>query len=442
MSTIESGAVAPVGRARWTRLIPIAILVYIISFMDRTNIGFALNGLHDDLGIDKAQQGLAAGVFFIGYLTLQIPGGHLAEHWSAKKFVGIMILVWGCLAVAMGFVHSFAALCVVRFFLGVAEAGIWPAILVLISHWFPAAERARAYGFWIMNIAIASIITAPLSGWILSVSDWRWLFIIEGLFPFVIAAPLWWTMVADRPREAKWCTVEEREYIEAGLAADAAASSQDHRGLRDVVSNSVILRLTAVYFLIQVGFYGLNTWLPNVVGTITGGAIWQVGLVTAIPYVAAMIGLWFNAKAADRTGRYSRQVFLAMLIGAVTLVISVWLGTATPILAIFLISIAMGGALAYDGPFWATASRAVPVALAGAAMGFINALGNLGGFVGPYVGGWLQDTSGSFLSTSIFLAACLLAAGLLMLTLRKRGDRPVGQAPTDEEVRTASARHA
>ncbi|MGN8130107.1 MFS transporter [Paenarthrobacter sp. 22069] len=212
-----------VGNARWKRLIPVAIIVYIISFMDRTNIGFALNGLHQDLGIDAAQQGLAAGIFFIGYLVLQIPGGHLAEHWSAKKFVGIMVLIWGVLAVLSGFIQDFTQLLVVRFFLGVAEAGIWPAILVLISHWFPAAERARAYAFWMMNIAIASIITAPLSGWILSFADWRWLFIIEGLFPFVIAAPLWWALIADHPREAKWCSVQEREYIEKGLAADAAA---------------------------------------------------------------------------------------------------------------------------------------------------------------------------------------------------------------------------
>jgi MFS family permease len=427
-----------VGRSRWARLIPIAILVYIISFMDRTNIGFALDGLHHDLGIDKTQQGLAAGVFFIGYLTLQIPGGHLAEHWSAKKFVGLMILVWGVLAVLMGFVQNFGQLLVVRFFLGVAEAGIWPAILVLISHWFPAAERARAYGYWMMNIAIASIITAPLSGWILSFGDWRLLFVIEGAFPFVIAAPLWWLLVADHPREASWCTVEEREYIEAGLAADREAEDHvENQGIRDALTNSVVVRLTIVYFLIQVGFYGLNTWLPTVVGDITGSAIWEVGLVTAIPYLVAMAGLWFNGKAADRTGRYSRHVFLSMLVGAVTLVISVMVGTSSPILAIALISVAMGGALAYDGPFWATASRAVPAVLAGAAMGFINALGNLGGFVGPYIGGWLQDASGSFKSTSWFLAAALLAAGLVMLTLRKSGDRPVEEEP---EVTKAQAR--
>jgi MFS family permease len=440
MST-TSRSPAEVGRTRWARLIPIAILVYIISFMDRTNIGFALDGLHHDLGIDKTQQGLAAGVFFIGYLTLQIPGGHLAEHWSAKKFVGIMILVWGVLAMLGGLVQSFGQLLVVRFLLGVAEAGIWPAILVLISHWFPAAERARAYGFWMMNIAISSIITAPLSGWIPSFADWRWLFIIEGSFPFVIAAPLWWLLVADHPREASWCSVEEREYIESGLALDREADAHlEHRGLRDVVTNSVVLRLTLVYFLIQIGFYGLNTWLPHVVGTITGGAIWEVGLVTAIPYIVAMAGLWFNAKAADRTGRYSRHVFLSMLIGSVTLVVSVMLGTSTPVLAIALISLAMGGALAYDGPFWATASRAVPAALAGAAMGFVNAIGNLGGFVGPYAGGWLQDASGgSFRTTSVFLAVALLAAGLVMLTLRKRGDRPVDETVEERAAKRAGA---
>lgn len=442
MSSAVSGVQA-IGRKRWTRLIPVAIIVYIISFMDRTNIGFALNGLNKDLGIDAAQQGLAAGIFFIGYLTLQIPGGHLAERWSAKKFVGIMILVWGVLAVLCGFIQDFGQLLWVRFFLGVAEAGIWPAILVLISHWFPAKERARAYAFWMMNIAIASIITAPLSGWILSFTDWRMLFIIEGLFPFIIAAPIWWIFVTDRPRDAKWCTVEERTYIEEGLAADLAASPhEDHVSIRKVFSNSVVWRLTLVYFLIQIGFYGINIWLPKVVKTITGGSSVEVGFVTAIPYVLAMFGLWYNAKAADKSGRYSTHVLLSMAVGAVALVISVATGNSMPILAIVFISIAVAGALAYDGPFWASASRAMPVVVAGSAMGLINAVGNLGGFVGPYVGGFLQDaTQGSFLAASIFLAACLVAAGLVMLTLRRGGDRPVTERPSETGATSAPRAH-
>ena len=433
MTAPELAAPPPAGRARWTRLIPVAIIVYIISFMDRTNIGFAFDGMGKTLHLDSAAQGLAGGIFFIGYLVLQIPGGHLAERWSAKKFVGIMILIWGVFAVLSGLVQNYTQLLIVRFVLGVAEGGIWPAILVLISHWFPARERARAYGFWMMNIAIASIITAPLSGWILTWGDWRTLFYIEGIFPFLIAAPLWWWLVADRPSQASWVSREEREYIETSLARENAGAPRS-AGLREVFRSSVVWRLVLVYFFIQVGFYGLNLWLPHLVKTTIGGSYLTVGAVTAIPYVFAIAGLWINARSADRTGRYSIHVLVSLTIGAVALVLSVAFGSIAA-LSIFLISIAMAGALAYDGPFWASASQAMPVALAGGAMGLINALGNLGGFAGPYVGGWLQDASGgSFLSTAVVLAVSLLLGGLVMITLRRQADKPVATPPVPERA--------
>jgi MFS family permease len=286
----------PVGRARWTRLIPVAIIVYVISFMDRTNIGFAFTGMGNDLHISKFQQGLAGGIFFIGYLVLQIPGGYLAERWSAKKFVGIMIFIWGVFAFACGLVQNYPELLAARFLLGVAEGGIWPAILVLISHWFPARERARAYGFWMMNIAISSIITAPLSGWILTWGDWRTLFFIEGAFPFVIAAPLWWWLAADRPSQASWVSDEEREYIETSLARENAGEPRN-AGYRDALRSSVVWRLVLVYFLIQLGFYGLNLWLPHLVKDTIGGSYLVVGAITAIPYLFAIAGLWINARS-------------------------------------------------------------------------------------------------------------------------------------------------
>jgi MFS family permease len=414
---------APAGRARWTRLIPVAVIVYIISFMDRTNIGFAFDGMGKDLHLDSAAKGLAGGIFFIGYLVMQIPGGHLAERWSAKKFVGIMILIWGVFAFAAGLVQNYTQLLIVRFLLGVAEGGIWPAILVLISHWFPARERARAYGYWMMNIAISSIITAPLSGWILTWGDWRTLFFIEGAFPFVIAAPIWWWLVADRPSQASWVSRDEREYIETSLARENAEAPRS-AGYREVFRSSVVWRLVLVYFFIQVGFYGLNLWLPHLVKDTIGGSYLVVGAITAIPYVFAIVGLWLNARSADRTGRYSIHVLASLVIGAVALVLSVASGSIVA-LSVFLVSVAMAGALAYDGPFWASASRAVPVALAGGAMGLINALGNLGGFVGPSVGGFLQDASGgSFLSTAVVLAVALVLGGLVMMTLRRQADKP------------------
>ncbi|HTU31925.1 MAG TPA: MFS transporter, partial [Solirubrobacteraceae bacterium] len=420
---------ATVGRTRWTRLIPVAIVVYIISFMDRTNIGFAFDDMGKSLHVTLTDTGLAGGIFFIGYLVLQFPGGHLAEHWSAKKFVGIMILIWGVLAILTGLVQNYTELLIVRFFLGVAEGGIWPAILVLISHWFPARERARAYGFWIMNIAIASIVTAPLSGWILSWGDWRWLFIIEGAFPFLVAAPLWFWLAADTPRSASWCTPEEREYIEQALAEDAAGEPEKG-SYRDVLDNPVVWKLVAVYFLIQLGFYGLNLWLPHEITNMIGGSYLTVGWVTAIPYGVAIVGLWLNGRLADRTGRYRLHVLIPMIVAAVALVLSVSVGSLAA-LSIAFLSLAMMGALAYDGPFWASASRAVPVALAGGAMGLINALGNLGGFAGPYLGGWLQDHSGgSFATTSIALAISLALAGIVMLWVGRDGDKPRAQ-PTE-----------
>ncbi len=406
-----------VGSMRWKRLIPIAIIVYIISFMDRTNIGFAFDGLEKSLRIGKAEAGLAGGVFFIGYLFLQIPGGHLAEHWSAKKFVGVMIIIWGIVAILTGFVQTYWQLLIARFLLGVAEGGIWPAILVLLSHWFPAEERGRAYGFWIMNIAIASIITGPISGLILSFADWRWLFIVEGIFPFVIAVPIWWLFVADRPSEASWVSPSERSYIETKLAEEQR-EEPEVAGYGAVLRSGLVWKLVVVYFLIQVGFYGLNLWLPTLLKELTSKGFGVVGLIAAIPYIVAIAGLWLNGWSADRSGKYSWHVFGAMVVAAVTLVLSILVGTSGIILSIVLISLAMGGALAYDGPFWATASKAMPVALAGGAMGLINALGNLGGFLGPYIGGYLQQQSNnSFLSTSYFLAGALLLAGFVMLTV-------------------------
>jgi MFS family permease len=432
-------ALAPAGRARWTRLIPVAIIVYIISFMDRTNIGFAFDGMGKDLHLDSAAKGLAGGIFFIGYLVMQIPGGHLAERWSAKKFVGIMILIWGVFAFAAGLVQNYTQLLIVRFLLGVAEGGIWPAILVLISHWFPARERARAYGFWMMNIAISSIISAPLSGWILTWGDWRTLFFIEGAFPFVIAAPIWWGLVADRPSQASWVSRDEREYIETSLARENAGAPRS-AGYREVFRSSVVWRLVLVYFFIQVGFYGLNLWLPHLIKDTIGGSYMVVGAITAIPYLFAIVGLWLNARSADRTGRYSIHVLASLVIGAVALVLSVATGSIVA-LSVFLVSIAMAGALAYDGPFWASASRAVPVALAGGAMGLINALGNLGGFVGPSVGGFLQDASGgSFMSTAVVLAIALVLGGLVMMTLRRQADKPSVAPPA--AAPSAGSRHS
>jgi sugar phosphate permease len=364
---------ADVGNQRWLRLIPIAMIVYVISFMDRTNISYAFAGIGREFHVDKAAQGAAGGIFFLGYIMLQIPGGWLAERWSARKFVAIMIVFWGLAALACGLVHSFAELVVARFFLGVAEGG----------------------------------------------SDWRTLFFVEGALPFLIALPLWLLFVKDRPHEAAWVTPAEREYIERSIAQDRAHEPTPGP-FRDIFTNSTIWRLVAVYFLIQVGFYGLNMWLPTVLKTLTKQGFGTIGLIAMLPYLTAIVLLFVNGWAADKTRRYALHVCLATVLGAISLVISVYVASSSIALSVAFICLAIGGALAYDGPFWAAASRVLPVAMAGGAMGLINALGNLGGYFGPFLGGYLQDRTGSFFATAILFACSLALAGILVLTIRLR----------------------
>jgi sugar phosphate permease len=414
-----------VEKARWFRLIPIAMVIYIISFMDRTNIGYAFAGIGRDFHVGKAAEGAAGGIFFIGYVLLQIPGGWLAEHWSAKKFIAVMIVFWGIMAVRCGAVNNYTELLVARFFLGVAEGGIWPAMLVLISHWVPVRERARAYSFWMANLAISSIITQPLSGWIVSVADWRALFYIEGALPFLIALPLWLLFVKDTPRQASWCSDAERDYIEASLARDHA-HKPSHVPFTTIFKEPMIWRLAAVYFLIQVGFYGLNMWLPTLLKSLTQEGFGAVGLIATLPYLTAIGLMWFNGVLAVRSARYARHVLIPMVVASVSLVLSVLVGHAILWLSVLFICLAMGGALSYDGPFWAASSRALPPVVVGGAMGLINALGNLGGYIGPFLGGYLQQATGGFLGTAILLSGSLLAAGLVMMTVRVRAaPRPV-----------------
>ncbi|MEE3500843.1 MFS transporter [Acidiphilium acidophilum] len=423
-----TASAAPIGKSRWFRLIPIAMIVYIISFMDRTNIAYAFAGIGHDFHITKADEGTAGGIFFVGYVLLQIPGGWLAEHWSAKKFVAVMIVFWGLMALACGFAENFTQLVIARFFLGVAEGGIWPATLVLLSHWFPVQERARAYGFWIANLAISSIITQPLSGFIVAGSDWRTLFFVEGALPFIIALPLWLLFIKDRPEDASWCLQPERDYINRSIAQDRI-NEPAPGPFSTIFKSATVWRLVAVYFLVQVGFYGLNMWMPTLLKNLTHDGFGAVGLIAALPYIAAAIMLWTNGWLADRNRRYSWHVCLSLTISAISLILSVMIGETMIILSIVFLCLAVGGAMAYDGPFWAAASRTLPVALVGGAMGLINALGNLGGYLGPFLGGYLQDVTGNFYATAILFAVSLFAAGVLMLTVVVRDVIPAMRMP-------------
>lgn len=403
---------------RWLRIIPPAILVYIFSFMDRTNIGIAVaGGMSESIGMTASMAGLASGIFFFGYLLLQIPGGHLAEQGSAKKFIAITIAIWGGLAVVTGFVTEVWQLLVLRFILGVAEGGVWPAMLVMIAHWFPPEERARANAFFIMNLAIACVITGPLSGWIISEWGWRYVFFIEGGLSVALIF-VWWPLIADRPEDAKWISAAERDYLVKRLKEEqeSVKVAKGPVSYKSIFSDLNLWKLSYVYFGYQVGIYGFIMWLPTIIKTLTKTGIAQVGLLSALPYLIAIPGMYVFAALSDRTGNRKLYIALPALCMAACLVLSVIFKEMPWVSYGFLAALGFFWQ-AYNGPFWTVPPMLFPPEVAGGARGIINALGNMGGFVGPFAVGWIITSMGSTDIGIYLLAFVWVTAFLVTWTL-------------------------
>jgi MFS family permease len=386
------------------------------------------------LQIGATASGIAAGIFFFGYLFLQVPGAWLAERWSAKRFITATLLVWGVTAMATGLVQNLTQLLIVRFVLGVVEGGVSPATMILLTKWFPLGERSRANALWYLCIPVASIVTGPVSGWILTHYDWRMLFVLQGA-PAVIWAAIWWWLIDDSPRDAAWITPAERDYLQTTLAAEKQTIAAAVPGLRDVLRNRNVILLLVLFCFLQVGFYGYGLWLPTIVKALSQGTIMQVGWITAIPWVCAMVGSLLISARADRTGDYKTHIAGPILLGALFLALSLWAGPGRPVLAIGALSVSLGFMYCY-AVYWAALSAFVAADVLAVAMGTINAIGNLGGFFGPFVVGALIQRTGTPVMGEVFLIGCLVISGLFALQLRnQRTDRASPKAST----RTAAA---
>ncbi|GAA0529525.1 MFS family permease [Rhizomicrobium palustre] len=403
--------------ARWWRIIPTTILVYIFSFMDRTNISFAMaGGMSEELAMSATMSGMAAGVFFVGYVLPQMHMGHWAERGNAKQFIGISILLWGGFSVIAGFVHTPEELFVVRFLTGVAEGGVWPAILVIISHWFPNEERGRANACFLMNIAVASIITGPLSGWIIAHYGWRWVFIGEGALSLGLIF-VWYPLIANSPETAKWLSPAERDYIVTRIAAEKAKLKNSPAiNYRAVMKDPNLWRLVAIYFFYQVGIYGFAMWLPTLLKELTNIGIAGVGWLSTVPYIAMIFGLYTFAHLSDGSGNRRRYVAVPILCFALCFTLStllkadIWLSFGLLVGCGFFMQSA-------SSVFWTIPPMLFPPEVAGGVRGIINALGNLGGFIGPFLVGWLRTQFNSYDAGVYFLAAMLMVGFLLVLSL-------------------------
>ena len=404
---------------RWAYVIPVAVVMYMLAYLDRTNTAMILPYINSDassqIHLTKADEGIVSGIFFFGYMFLQIPAAILAERWSAKKTVAILMFLWGFAAMAVSFVQSNGQFYTARFILGFFEGGVWPSVLILIANWFPLKERARANSLWMCCLPLSSVLISPITGILLDHFSWRTVLFVEGVPPLIWAI-VWLLVVSDHPRDATWADGAEREYIEAELAADEASKpvidSDGKGGYLAAARSPHVWQLIVIYLCFMGGFYGYTLWLPTVVkGLVSGSSASSVGLITAIPYIFAVVGMLAVSSWSDRTGDRRMAIAVPLFIGAVALTIGQLVHN--PIVNIVLLVIVAIGVYSPYGPYWAVPGAYLRIEALAGGLGLINALGNLGGFLGPYLVGWLADLTGSA-ATGYYALAGLLVAGAVL----------------------------
>jgi MFS family permease len=404
-------------RARWIRIIPVATTMYAIAFINRTNVSIALPSMSHSLHMDSFQAGAISGIFFWGYMILQIPGGYLASRWSTKYFVGILLVVWGCCSVGCGLVQTWHQLWVMRLLLGVAEGGMYPATLILLSHWFPGKERARASAWFSIALPISLVVSSPLSGWLLDRWNWRVMLMAEGALPLLWLL-IWLLMINDYPGQAKWISRTEREYLEGTFREEIAKREPADPEIywQSLLSPRVLL-LALVKLLMLSGQLGYLFWLPSVIKRANGGTNLSVGLLSTIPFIIGSISLLVNSAHSDKKKERSAHVAIPMFIGGLSLFGAIWTSGSSPVLGFALVCLAAIGAFAPLGPFWAIPTEWFSRKMGGSVAGLVNGIGNLGGFFGPLLVGYLNKRTGSFAYGFGLLAIFLLVGGALSLAL-------------------------
>jgi MFS family permease len=410
---------------RWFRIIPVAFVMYTIAFIDRTNISLALPRISHDLNMDPQQAGTVAGIFYWGYLALQIPGGHLAKWWSPKKFISVLLVVWAACAIGCGLARTYHELLMLRLALGVAESGVFPATIILLSHWFSRAERARANAFFFACMPGSVVLSSPFSGWVMDHWGWRAMMVAEGALPFVWLA-VWLACIKDHPADAKWLPAAERETLVATLRreSDDLERARAVPFLRALFQPRVLV-LIAVYFCYVSGQMGLLFWLPSAMGKFKGLSNLSTGILYTLPFIVGCIALVVVGKLSDRHRERPHHIATAMLIGGSCILLAVAVVPYSLILAFALISLSGVGAYGPLGPFWSIPTETLPAKVVGSVMGLVNALGNLGAYCAPLIVGYLNKKTGSFFSGFAFLGAITLVGAALALLLR--GAQPARQ---------------
>ncbi|WP_218025032.1 MFS transporter [Nocardia pseudovaccinii] len=407
------------------RIIPFVFLLYVINYIDRANIGYAGLQMNKELQLSSSAFGLAAGLFFIGYFLFEVPSNMALARFGARKWIARILISWGLVAALMAFAQNDIQLYVLRFLLGVAEAGFFPGIIVYLTYWFRSRELATATALFTAAIPVSYIIASPLSTFILDhvhwsgISGWRWMLLLEAL-PAVGLGFICYLALVERPQDAKWLTPQQKQWLTTELEAEHATSpDRAHLSTWKALTNPKVLYLAVIYFAYQAGSLGIGYWMPQIVkGFSTTLTNTQVGLIGMIPYLVATVAMIWWSRRSDRTGERKRHTYIPLGVGAVAMLAAGLAGS--PVLAVVCISLALAGLYAFKAPFWAVPTLFLTRATAAVAVAAVNSVGNLGGFVGPYAIGVIKDTTHSKTGGLIFLSALVFIAFVMATLIRLR----------------------
>jgi len=412
-------------KLRW-RLLPFLFLLYVVAYLDRINVGFAALQMKAQLGFSDTVYGLGAGIFFLGYFVFQVPANLALERVGARRWIAALMICWGIVSGCMYSVHSAASFYSLRFLLGAAEAGFFPGVIFYLRSWFPASVRAGVVALFMTAGPVSGVIGGPISGLLLDwnhrggLPGWQWMFLLEAI-PAVVLGFVAWFFLADNPGRAPWLSPEEKSWLLHTLdneASPAAVTPTDHPSLW--FANPRLWGFALVYFGLNTCTYGISLWLPTALHSLTGLSNFLLGLLSAIPYLAAAILMVLVGAYSDRTGERRRHIALSAFAGGAALIVS---GFSPGIaISVFCFAIALSASSSMAGPFWAMATGSFTAAAAARSIALINAVGNLGSGFGPYWIGHLRDTTGSFRAGLFSVAAMLTLAGLIVLLL-DRGPR-------------------
>ena len=399
------------------RLIPFLVLAYFFSYLDRVNLGFAALTMNAELKFSPIVFAWGAGIFFIGYFIFEVPSNLALEKFGASRWIARIMVTWGIISALMALVSGVWSFYSLRFLLGVAEAGFFPGIILYLTYWYPAEYRARFLAAFAIAVPVSTVIGAPISGLLLGLDGtmglkgWQWLFIVEGV-PSVLLGLVTWFYLTDRPEHATWLTPEQKAWLASKLNAEIAAKqAARHLTLGEALSSPRVIALSLIYFGFVGALYGMQFWLPQIVKAF-GLTNAQTGLVTAIPYLFGTIAMILWARHSDATRERVMHVGLPLLLTAVALGVSSYMSDPTMTMAV--LSFAAIGIFCTFAVFWTLPTAWLSGTAAAGAIALINSIGNLAGFGGPYLIGWVKEATGSTSTGLLVLAVLPLIGGLLV----------------------------